>query len=116
VVSARRPRADRREVWLRDGRLRLLRGSPQRRRDPFLRHAGGARRGEECDHDRKTHQGKEKWLLHDDYERDLTEKCYADLPPKWGKRLIGAENFLRSHCWTMIVAEVIQSAPEKTSQ
>jgi len=25
-------------------------------------------------------------------------------------------NFLRSHCWTMIVAEVIQSAPEKTSQ
>ena len=64
----------------------------------------------------KTHQGKEKWLLHDDYERDLTEKCYADLLPKWGKRLIGAENFLRSHCWTMIVAEVIQSAPEKTSQ
>jgi hypothetical protein len=35
---------------------------------------------------------------------------------KWGKRLIGAENFMRSHCWTMIVAEVIQSAPEKTSQ
>src|SRR5262245_780103 len=54
VGSARRPRADRYEIWVRDGPLRLLRGSSQRRRDPFLRHSGGARRGEDCDHDRRT--------------------------------------------------------------
>jgi hypothetical protein len=35
-------RGDRREVWLRDGSLRLLHGSSQRQCDPFLRHSGGA--------------------------------------------------------------------------
>src|SRR5262245_38654113 len=53
VGSARRPRADRYQIWLWDGPLRLLYGSPQRRRGPFLRHSGGARRGEDCDHDRR---------------------------------------------------------------
>src|SRR5262245_40872514 len=52
--SARRPRADWYEIWVRDGPLRLLYGSSQRRRGSFLRHSCGARRRENCNYDRRT--------------------------------------------------------------
>jgi glyoxylase-like metal-dependent hydrolase (beta-lactamase superfamily II) len=54
---------------------------------------------------------KSTWFAHDDYERDRVEQCYGRLIGKWGPRLQGADRFLRSHCWTMIVAIAIQMPP-----
>ena len=56
----------------------------------------------------REHPGGSKWLLHDEYEKLLVDRCYAELAPRWGRRLIGPESALRSHCWTMIVALVVE--------
>ncbi|HEY1435880.1 MAG TPA: MBL fold metallo-hydrolase [Casimicrobiaceae bacterium] len=57
------------------------------------------------------HAGENKWFAHDAYEKELVERCYADLLPKWQPRLAGAELSLRSQCWSMIVAVVVQMPP-----
>ena len=57
------------------------------------------------------HTGENKWFAHDAYEKELVERCYADLLPKWQTRLAGAELSLRSQCWSMIVALVVQLPP-----
>jgi len=57
------------------------------------------------------HAGENKWFAHDAYEKDLVERCNADLLPKWQARLAGAELSLRSQCWSMIVAIVVQMPP-----
>ena len=57
------------------------------------------------------HPGENKWFVHDAYEKQLVDQCYAELLPKWQKRLAGAELMLKSHCWSMIVALVVQSPP-----
>jgi glyoxylase-like metal-dependent hydrolase (beta-lactamase superfamily II) len=59
----------------------------------------------------KRHPAGNKWFAHDAYERELVERCYADLLPKWQPRLAGAELSLRSQCWSMIVAIVVQTPP-----
>ena len=52
--------------------------------------------------------GSGKWLAHDTYEKELVGACYAELLPEWRVRLAGAELSLRSHCWSMIVAQAVQ--------
>ena len=41
-------------------------------------------------------------------EKELVGACYAELLPEWRVRLAGAELSLRSHCWSMIVAQAVQ--------
>ena len=48
---------------------------------------------------------------HDAYEKKLVDRCYAALLPKWQRQLAGAEIALRSQCWSMIVALVVQMPP-----
>jgi len=57
------------------------------------------------------HTVDNKWFAHDSYEKNLVERCYSDLLPKWQARLAGAELSLKSHCWSMIVALVVQMPP-----
>jgi len=61
------------------------------------------------------HPGENKWFVHDAYEKQLVDQCYAELFPKWQKRLAGAELMLNSQCWSMIVALVVQSPPVDAS-
>ena len=61
------------------------------------------------------HPGENKWFVHDAYEKQLVDQCYAELLPKWQKRLAGAELTLKSQCWSMIVALVVQSPPVEAS-
>jgi len=52
------------------------------------------------------------WFAHDDYEKDRVQACYARLIDRWASRLKGADRFLRSHCWIMIVGQAIDLPPE----
>jgi glyoxylase-like metal-dependent hydrolase (beta-lactamase superfamily II) len=52
------------------------------------------------------------WFLHDDYEKDRVEACFRRLIDRWAPRLQGADRFLRSHCWRMIVGQAIDLTPQ----
>lgn len=54
------------------------------------------------------HKPENKWFAHDAYEKELVDRCYAVLLPKWQRQLAGAEMALSSQCWSMIVALVVQ--------
>jgi len=56
----------------------------------------------------RQHAPTNKWLAHDAYEKDLVARCYAILLPKWQAQLAGAAMALKSQCWSMIVALVVQ--------
>jgi hypothetical protein len=49
---------------------------------------------------------------HDDYEKDRVEACFRRLIDRWAPRLQGANRFLRSHCWRMIVGQAIDLTPQ----
>jgi len=51
------------------------------------------------------------WFQHDDYESVLIDRCYTRMLPRWKDRLAGLERSLKSHCRTMIVAQVVQLPP-----
>ncbi|MFZ6769818.1 MBL fold metallo-hydrolase [Undibacterium sp. Di26W] len=51
------------------------------------------------------------WFAHDDYEKDRTNACYAQLFPAWEKRLQGLSRSLKSHCWAMLVGLAISLPP-----
>jgi glyoxylase-like metal-dependent hydrolase (beta-lactamase superfamily II) len=53
---------------------------------------------------RTADRGSQTWFAHDDYERERVDACYRHMFGRWDGRLKGADRFLRSHCWTMIVA------------
>jgi len=57
------------------------------------------------------HKPENKWFAHDAYEKELVERCYAALLPKWQAQLAGATMALKSQCWSMIVALVVQMPP-----
>jgi glyoxylase-like metal-dependent hydrolase (beta-lactamase superfamily II) len=61
----------------------------------------------------KTHPAPDKWNLHNEYEKELVEKCYAELLPKWTSRLADSETYLRDNCWAMIEAQIVQLAPQE---
>ncbi|HXX82944.1 MAG TPA: MBL fold metallo-hydrolase [Casimicrobiaceae bacterium] len=57
------------------------------------------------------HAAENKWFAHDAYEKELVDRCYAALLPKWQTQLGGAQMALKSQCWSMIVALVVQMPP-----
>ncbi len=64
----------------------------------------------------KTVPAGNRWFQHDDYESALIEQCYTQLLPRWKERLLGLERSLKSHCRTMIVAQVVQLPPSPSAQ
>ena len=61
--------------------------------------------------DRRADLSRTTWFLHDDYETDRIEACYAQLIDRWAPILSGAQRSLRNHCRAMIVAAAIQLPP-----
>ena len=61
----------------------------------------------------KAHPAPDKWNLHNEYEKELVEKCYVELLPKWTSRLADSETYLRDNCWAMIEAEIVELAPQQ---
>jgi glyoxylase-like metal-dependent hydrolase (beta-lactamase superfamily II) len=56
----------------------------------------------------KAATGSTTWFLHDDYETERIDACYAQLFERWDSVLQGAQRMLRSHCRAMVVAAAIQ--------
>ena len=61
------------------------------------------------------HPSENKWFVHDAYEKQLVDRCYAELLPKWQVLLAGAELTLKSQCWSMSVALVVQTPAVEAS-
>jgi len=61
--------------------------------------------------ERKADMSKTTWFLHDDYETDRIESCYAQMIDRWAPVLLGAQRSLRSHCRAMLVAAATQLPP-----
>lgn len=59
----------------------------------------------------KAHPANGKWNLHNEYEKELVEKCHAEMLPKWSSRLADSETYLRDNCWAMMEAHIVQLAP-----
>jgi glyoxylase-like metal-dependent hydrolase (beta-lactamase superfamily II) len=54
---------------------------------------------------------RDKWDLHNEYEKTLVEECYAHLHDKWSKRLMDTDTYLRDNCWAMLNAVTVQLPP-----
>jgi len=59
----------------------------------------------------KASGAKDRWNLHNEYEKLLVDKCYSQLFPRWDKRLADTETYLRDNCWVMIEALTVQLPP-----
>lgn len=58
-------------------------------------------------------QAKDKWDLHNEYEKAVVDRCYAELLPKWKDRLADTSTYLRDNCWAMMESVIVTLAPEK---
>jgi len=58
-----------------------------------------------------THPGRDKWDLHNEYEKALVEQCAAELHPSWEKRFTDTQTYLKDNCWAMIEAIMVQTPP-----
>ena len=55
-------------------------------------------------------KAKDKWDLHNEYEKAVVDRCYGELLPRWQSRLADSETYLRDNCWAMmesIIATVV---------
>lgn len=57
---------------------------------------------------RQTPSPKHRWDRHNDYEQAMVDSCYAQLYPKWNKRLSGSETYLKDNCWAMLESLAVQ--------
>lgn len=55
--------------------------------------------------------GRSKWDLHNEYERELEARCTAELAPRWRENLADTDTYLHDNCWAMIEALTVQLAP-----
>ncbi len=55
--------------------------------------------------------GLQTWFAHDEYEKNRVAACYSSLLSRWESRMQGADRFLASHCWSVIVGLAISLPP-----
>jgi glyoxylase-like metal-dependent hydrolase (beta-lactamase superfamily II) len=56
---------------------------------------------------------KDKWDLHNEYEKAVVARCYAELLPKWKDRLADTPTYLRDNCWAMMESIIVTLAPDE---
>jgi len=61
----------------------------------------------------KTNAGsaKDKWDLHNEYEKAVVDLCYNELLPRWQYRLADSPTYLRDNCWAMIESIIVTLPP-----
>jgi glyoxylase-like metal-dependent hydrolase (beta-lactamase superfamily II) len=57
----------------------------------------------------------DKWDLHNEYEKAVVERCYAELLPRWKDRLSDTRTYLRDNCWVMMEATIVTLPPQSTA-
>jgi hypothetical protein len=58
----------------------------------------------------------DKWDLHNEYEKALVDRCYANLLPRWKDRLADTETYLRDNCWSMMENVIVTLVPGRPEQ
>jgi glyoxylase-like metal-dependent hydrolase (beta-lactamase superfamily II) len=56
-------------------------------------------------------RAKDKWDLHNEYEKAVVDRCYSELLPRWQGRLADSPTYLRDNCWAMMEAVIVTLPP-----
>lgn len=59
---------------------------------------------------------RDKWDLHNEYEKAVVDRCYTDLLPRWKDRLADTPTYLRDNCWSMMENVIVTLAPGHSEQ
>jgi hypothetical protein len=59
-------------------------------------------------------RARDKWDLHNEYEKAVVERCYSELLPRWQNRMADSETYLRDNCWTMMESIIVTLRPPET--
>jgi glyoxylase-like metal-dependent hydrolase (beta-lactamase superfamily II) len=62
-----------------------------------------------------TKNARDKWDLHNEYEKAVATRCYDELLPRWKNRVADSETYLRDNCWTMLESITVTLPPEGTT-
>ena len=57
-------------------------------------------------------KSKDKWDLHNEYEKAIVDRCYGELLPRWQERLADSPTYLRDNCWAMMESLIVTVPPE----
>jgi hypothetical protein len=57
-------------------------------------------------------KAKDKWDLHNEYEKAVVDRCYNELLPRWQDRLADSPTYLRDNCWAMMESIIVTRQPE----
>jgi glyoxylase-like metal-dependent hydrolase (beta-lactamase superfamily II) len=56
-------------------------------------------------------RAKDKWNLHNEYEKAVVDLCYNELLPRWQDRLADSQTYLRDNCWAMMESIIVTLSP-----
>lgn len=59
-------------------------------------------------------KAKDKWDLHNEYEKAVVNRCYNELLPRWQDRLADSPTYLRDNCWAMMESIIVTLSPENS--
>jgi glyoxylase-like metal-dependent hydrolase (beta-lactamase superfamily II) len=59
-------------------------------------------------------RAKDKWDLHNEYERAVVDLCYSELLPRWQDRLADSPTYLRDNCWAMMESAIVTLPPNNS--
>lgn len=60
-------------------------------------------------------KARDKWDMHNEYEKAVVDSCYNELLPRWQERLVDSQTYLRDNCWTMMESVIVTLPPENQS-
>ena len=60
-------------------------------------------------------RAKDKWDLHNEYEKAVVDRMYNELLPRWQDRLADSPTYLRDNCWAMMESVIVSLPPENLS-
>jgi glyoxylase-like metal-dependent hydrolase (beta-lactamase superfamily II) len=58
---------------------------------------------------------KDKWDLHNEYEKAVVDRCYDGLLPRWHHRLADSPTYLRDNCWAMMESILVTQTTVKSA-
>lgn len=57
-------------------------------------------------------KARDGWDLHNEYEKAVVDRCYAELLPRWQDRLADTPTYLRDNCWALMESAIVTLPPE----
>ena len=58
-------------------------------------------------------KARDKWDLHNEYEKAVVDRCYVELLPRWKDRLVDTPTYLRDDCWAMMESVIVTLPPDE---